>query len=117
VECAVCHGELRKNAFGVCQRTRACKLEYMNRYNLKKYGISLADFKGILAAQDGCCAICHSDKSGRRGWHVDHDHQSGVVRGLLCHFCNTAIGSLKDDPELLRAAALYLETNRVRKAA
>lgn len=91
----------------------------MNRYNLKQYGITYAQHQAMFAAQGGRCAICKSDKPGSKGkgWHVDHDHKTGTVRGLLCHFCNTAIGSLKDDPDLLRAAAEYLESSRAREAA
>lgn len=56
------------------------------------------------------CAVCGLEKH-KNGYrlHVDHDHDTGVIRGKLCSSCNTGIGCFKNDPELLRKAALYLE--------
>jgi hypothetical protein len=78
----------------------------------KDYGISLVEYEKLLAEQGGQCAVCHGTKT-RNGYRfaVDHDHVSGKVRGLLCDTCNRAIGLLKDDPAVLRAAASYLERN------
>jgi hypothetical protein len=86
----------------------------------KKYGISSAEYDEIFEKQNGVCAICGmpETKKQRRGvnlpetpdsLHVDHDHVTGQVRGLLCYRCNTGIGKLWDDPNLLRKAADYLE--------
>jgi hypothetical protein len=70
----------------------------------RKYGITLEDFEALLAAQGGGCAIC-----GREGVdHVDHDHRTGRVRGILCFRCNVALGQLDDDPERLLAALTYI---------
>ncbi len=81
------------------------------RFNLKKYGLTPQAFADILEAQGGRCAICRSDKPGGKGrFHVDHDHASGLVRGLLCNGCNVGLGHYGDDPARLRAAADYLET-------
>ena len=77
----------------------------------RKYGLGVAEFDAILAAQDGRCAICGTDAPNGHGWQVDHDHESGAVRGILCFGCNVGIGHLHDDPALLRAAAAYLERN------
>jgi hypothetical protein len=78
-----------------------------------KYGLSLAEFDALLARQGGRCAICHStDPGGKGAWHVDHDHETGVVRALLCHGCNTGIGALGEDVDRLMAAAAYLLTHR-----
>lgn len=72
----------------------------------RKYGISIADFKELLETQNNLCAIC----AGRMiPICVDHDHLTNQVRGLLCRECNSAIGKLKDSPELLRNAIQYLE--------
>jgi hypothetical protein len=64
----------------------------------------------MLDEQEGCCAICGDDEpGGRHGtWHVDHNHVTGKNRKLLCHCCNTGLGSFKDDPERLEKAAAYL---------
>jgi uncharacterized protein with PIN domain len=76
------------------------------------YGISVADFEQRLLRQNGKCAICKEDitetKNGRLKAHIDHDHETGVVRGLLCLSCNTGLGQFKDSPINLRAAAQYL---------
>lgn len=79
--------------------------------NLKKYGLTSAAFDELLASQGGLCAICRTSNPGGKGqFHVDHCHESGRVRGLLCHACNLALGQMKDDPSRLREAALYLES-------
>lgn len=77
---------------------------------LSKYGIDMAEFDRMLAAQGGVCAICGGLSGGRR-FHVDHDHTTGAVRGLLCSSCNTAIGHLGDDPNRVAAAATYLASH------
>lgn len=73
------------------------------------YKLPLGTYDHLLAEQQGRCAICETDKPGGRGaFHVDHCHSTGVVRGLLCHHCNLALGHLKDDPALLLKAIAYL---------
>ena len=75
----------------------------------RRYGITLADYDDILLAQNGVCAICQqSQRSGRR-LDVDHEHETGTVRGLLCNRCNRGLGLFQDSPALLRAAAEYLD--------
>lgn len=79
-------------------------------YHLKcRYGITQEDFDKMVEEQAGCCAICQSPPSGVKPWHVDHNHYTGQVRGILCHSCNTALGNFNDDPNLLRRAVEYLE--------
>ena len=66
----------------------------------------------MVEAQQGVCRICLQPPTGGKNssarLNVDHDHQTGLVRGLLCTNCNTAIGLMKDSPDRLRAAAMYL---------
>lgn len=80
----------------------------------RKYGITPEDYDRILAAQGGVCAICRTPPPDPRGFrmHVDHDHESGRVRGILCGPCNQGIGNLGDDVERLRAAIKYLRRSR-----
>ena len=61
--------------------------------------------------QQGRCAICGTDEPGSKfkHFHVDHDHVTGQVRALLCSDCNTGLGKFRDDPDLLRAAATYIQ--------
>lgn len=73
------------------------------------YGITLTQYNQMLAAQDGVCAICKVPHHPERPLVVDHDHDSGEVRGLLCSECNTGLGLLGDNPDTLLAASAYLE--------
>lgn len=75
----------------------------------KKYGITLEDYTALLSKQRGQCRICGTLKSEWGQLAVDHNHDTGAVRGLLCFNCNTSIGKMGDDPKLLRRAAEYLE--------
>ena len=75
-----------------------------------KYGITPEDFKRMHEAQKGRCAICNDEPKTKRGLHVDHDHETGKVRGLLCHGCNVALGSFKEDVTLLNKAIEYIRS-------
>jgi len=80
-----------------------------------KYGITLKEYDLLLKEQKGCCKICGTTKPGRKDvkrFAVDHCHSTGKIRGLLCMHCNTAIGLLKEDPELFDAAKKYLQHHR-----
>lgn len=72
-----------------------------------KYGLTKEVFDSMCEAQDNSCAICKTMPD--RGLVIDHDHATGLVRGLLCDWCNTALGLLKDDIALLQSAIGYLE--------
>lgn len=72
---------------------------------LDKYGLSCEQFEEMRSRQDGKCAVCRYE----RELVIDHCHGSGIVRGLLCSNCNTALGLLGEDPDVLRIAALYVE--------
>lgn len=75
----------------------------------KKYGITLEQYDAMLAAQGGGCAICRTTDPGVKGvFHVDHCHDTGAVRGLLCSPCNTGLGHFKDDVERLVRAVNYV---------
>jgi hypothetical protein len=82
--------------------------EQRKKWNLKKlYGITMEQYEAMLTGQHGRCAICGSTES----LVVDHCHESGAVRGILCVRCNSGLGQFLDNIEALRAAALYLEVN------
>ena len=82
-----------------------------NHHLLKTFGITLAEFEVMLESQQGSCASCADELVDPRGYgpHVDHDHDTGKVRGILCFGCNVGLGAFRDDPRRLRAAAEYLE--------
>ena len=74
------------------------------------YGITFEEYKDKLEKQNSGCAICGIKIPGGNGnFYVDHNHATGEVRDLLCHWCNFMIGQCKEDPEILRAGIKYLE--------
>lgn len=76
----------------------------------KKYNISLEDWDHMFEVQGGRCAICKTHQADlEKSLCVDHDHDTGEVRGLLCHTCNRALGLLKDRKDILLAAVEYLD--------
>ena len=78
-------------------------------YSLKyDFGITFDTYQELLLKQDGKCAICKC-LPGKRKLAVDHCHESGAVRGLLCHRCNTALGLLKEDLSIMRSLMEYTE--------
>lgn len=117
-DCLVCG-----NSFRPRQRTEAfycsprCKDQNPKRrasHLLRKYGITVDEYDRMLAEQDGGCAICGQSPETQRARFttylvVDHCHDTGRVRGLLCEPCNLLLGRWNDDPALLRRAADYLE--------
>ena len=116
---AVYRGECKPCASAV---VRKWQLDNPEKYRaacerraLAKYGLTVDDYWALHDAQDGLCAICERPEVSidtRTGevfrLSVDHCHESGKVRGLLCHRCNRAIGLLDDDPDVLRKAIGYL---------
>lgn len=75
---------------------------------LKLTGFTPEDFENKLAEQNYKCAICGTEDPGATNWHADHDHKTGQKRGILCHKCNTGLGLLKDDIDILCSAIEYL---------
>ena len=82
--------------------------EQVDRYLQKEYGITLAEREQMKVDQGGVCAVC-AEVPDR--WVVDHCHDTGKVRGLLCDTCNRALGLLRDKVEVLMSAATYLMAN------
>lgn len=81
-----------------------------------RYGLTQEAYDSMLAGQCGKCAICGNNAgANERGGdlYVDHDHASGVVRGLLCRSCNVLLGHAKDDVTILARAIEYLASKAV----
>jgi hypothetical protein len=75
-----------------------------------RYGITMDQWNQMFIDQCGRCVICEVDLPPMgRGVHTDHCHNDGTVRGILCRDCNPALGAFKDNPNLLRKAAEYIE--------
>ena len=87
---------------------------HRNAQLIRYYGITLAEYRELLAIQKGCCAICGREPTGR-ALHVDHDHKTGDVRGLLCWTCNRLLPFLGDSPERAARAAAYLRAKPFRR--
>ena len=101
--CKPCHNRISKRNQ---EKTHGSVQQYMLRY---RYGLDSAQVAWMVLQQDGVCAICRK----REAKHVDHDHRSKMVRGILCFNCNRALGKFHDDVDLLQRAAEYLERSRV----
>lgn len=78
---------------------------HKNVYRFNKYGLTEADYQTLLQVQENKCVICQTELSDPC---IDHDHTTGVVRGVLCRQCNTLLGLAKDDTILLNNAINYL---------
>ena len=78
------------------------------RWIKRSYGISMAEFDALLVGQGGTCAICKKSDWPVNGPHVDHDHVTGKVRGILCFKCNAALGYFGDSRLHVQAAVDYL---------
>jgi len=128
--CSYCGSNFPKNG----RRCRTCKNSLLrktrkygsdeyylleHKIHIKRtYGLSIEKYNEMVLAQNGLCKICGLDpkmlgtkERKDRFLHVDHDHKTGLVRGLLCAKCNRALGQLNDDPKIALAAAYYLASN------
>lgn len=86
----------------------ACKTCMTNEDRARIYGLDRTAFDLLFDAQAGRCAICQRPD---RTLVIDHNHETGAVRGLLCGRCNSAIGMLGDDADTVLAAHGYLQAN------
>ncbi|MEN6550023.1 MAG: endonuclease domain-containing protein [Armatimonadia bacterium] len=95
------------------RRYQASNYHRRKAYLLKRmYGLEKDAYDKMLVSQWGVCAICGRHPGDGRSLHVDHDHETQKVRGLLCGTCNSALGAMLDSPELLEKAATYLRSHR-----
>lgn len=107
---------VRENRRRWAERNRdainAAGREYYRRsggHRRKTLGVTPEAFSSMLSEQGGACAVCRTGEPGKKGWAVDHCHDTGRVRGVLCNACNLSLGLLQDDPARIRAAADYVE--------
>ncbi|KMS70823.1 endonuclease VII [Streptomyces viridochromogenes] len=103
------HSEWHRNGTapdGLSTRCKACRAVRGRQDHLwRKYGITEAERDELVASQGGVCCICLAALPE----HVDHCHETGRVRGVLCFSCNAALGQFKDRPDVIRRAAAYVE--------
>lgn len=120
--CKQGHEYTEENTVVLADGSRGCKTCRKARSydaNYKKYGIKYDDKLRLIEEQDGLCKVCEQPlPEDPRKVHLDHFHDDGTVRGVLCGSCNYGIGCFKDSPELLMKAAEYLmESNAFRFSA
>ena len=84
----------------------------LKSYQIKKYNLTIEDFKNLLEKQQGKCYICKGSSMPNKNLAIDHCHETGKVRGLLCHMCNRGLGYFKDNVNLLHDAINYLNMNK-----
>ena len=112
-----CCPKCKKKALTRRRKELGTYSEINRRHNIKKlYGITPEQYDELLTAQSGVCAICHNGCGTYPNLSVDHDHRTGVIRGLLCNVCNRFMGMAGDDPDLLRAAADFLQRHTARQS-
>lgn len=98
-----------------CTQKARITPELRRKYRLAHtYGITPQDYDQMVIDQGNVCALCDSPEPGTKHgfWHIDHCHETGVLRKLLCSTCNTGLGSFYDNPDVLRRAADYIEAHR-----
>ncbi|MEU4658644.1 endonuclease VII domain-containing protein [Streptomyces sp. NPDC023723] len=103
------HSEWTRNrtaSDGLATLCKSCKAAQGRAGHLKRqYGITEAERDELIASQGGVCCVCLAAPAA----HVDHCHETGRVRGVLCFSCNAALGQFKDRPDAIRRAAAYVE--------
>jgi hypothetical protein len=106
------HEENKQRLRARYPKVRAWKL-------MRVYGLTVEDYDRMYEEQGGACAICRNPKNDgpRPSLHVDHDHATGEVRGLLCNLCNVGLGSFGDDIERLGQAIAYLGKSKYATAS
>jgi hypothetical protein len=104
------HLKLKQRQYTSTPEFKETKRGYLLRYNC---GITEADFKKMLDAQGGLCALCKKPPSShKRNLSVDHCHRTGRVRGLLCDLCNWHLGKVDRDPSIVERIRSYLSEDR-----
>jgi hypothetical protein len=83
------------------------------RQRERKYGITSDAFERLLDSQGGRCAVCGGTGWGKKGPHLDHDHRTGAVRGIVCLSCNFAMGWIREDAQVAKNMAAYLDRNKI----
>ena len=129
--CPSCNLEKSLEQFwkGQCYCIPCCKEKQKNRWNSRtpkkrlvqhlkyKYGVTEEEFLNTWENQKGKCAICEIDlpnllvyENRRRGYAIDHNHETNKFRGILCINCNTLLGMSRDNLDILNNAIKYLES-------
>jgi hypothetical protein len=112
-QCTACKVKLNKE-YRVKNKDRVLEIERKSKLKMT-YGITVEQYDAMLEKQGSKCAICAAKKPGGRTkmFFIDHCHNNGNVRGLLCMRCNTGLGLFLDNPKFLLNAISYLKENSI----
>jgi hypothetical protein len=113
----IAHGQKCKSCFNEINDTPEYKERQRDNHLKRLYGISADEYDTFYREQGGVCAICkqESDATGKNAkLHVDHDHATGKVRGLLCYRCNVSMGFLSENQERIYQILDYLNIHSFR---
>lgn len=120
IRCTIC-GEVKdedefhnhnSSNLGKDRRCKPCKAEIRHEYHLSsEYNLTVEEYDNMLNKQGGTCAneSCNYGLDDDHKLYVDHCHETGTVRGLLCHWCNSAEGYLKSSPEVAQGLLNYMK--------
>ena len=109
-KCAKCGQILPLSMFtGKGTYCKTCSRDYAWQY---KYGISPEQYYDLYQQQGGKCKICGAEASEGKYLCIDHNKETGEVRGLLCRECNVGLGMFKDSPDVIKKALKYLKENK-----
>lgn len=106
--CKHCRNEVRRNRYNKVKDDNQFKTKKKDMQIKWRYGISLEQYNEMYERQGGVCAVC--SKVSDKKLCIDHDHETGQVRALVCDRCNRAMGASNDDAVILRLCAEYLES-------
>ena len=106
--CKQCASDYTKTKRKLPSHIESYRRYSRNSARRRRFALLGADVAKLYDMQNNLCAICKSPEKHKR-FALDHNHVTGKVRGLLCQQCNMAIGLLKDDPKIVRAAAEYIQ--------
>lgn len=109
IKCAECGRYLPHAAFGLCRGCNGRRPENISSILKRTYGITLEEYDKLFEEQKGVCWICQQESTERLC--VDHAHDTGQIRGLLCRKCNLVIGNADEDVAVLNRAIDYLRKN------
>lgn len=118
LQCKTCRSEYasvyyKNNPEAFAERQRRAHKRTPDRRREQRlkaqYNITPEQYEQMFESQGGGCAICHRPPTNYR-LNIDHDHKTGLIRGLLCWACNRALGGFKDDAERLNKAAEYINS-------
>lgn len=101
---------------GFVYTCKSCKKKWDKDYHkYRRYKLTKEEYDGILKNQNNLCGICGIILKDDYNTHVDHNHQTGKIRGLLCVGCNTGLGNFKENPFILIKAIKYIEKYKKKK--